>query len=87
VADLKQRYRAGRVGDVEVKKKLITALEAFLAPFRERRASIEARPDAVDDILATGNAVMRRVAADTHRASARRDGLHVHPLNRGAADL
>ena len=46
VDDLKERYRAGKVGDVEVKRKLIAALETFLAPIRERRAAVrgEARP-------------------------------------------
>jgi len=38
VADLKARYVAGKVGDVEVKKKLARALNDFLAPIRERRA-------------------------------------------------
>lgn len=65
VEDLKTRYREGRVGDVEVKKKLYAALESFLAPVRERRARFERTPDVVDDILAHGRRVMREVAADT----------------------
>ena len=40
VADLKERYRAGRVGDVEVKEKLAAAVNAFLDPMRERRATV-----------------------------------------------
>jgi tryptophanyl-tRNA synthetase len=59
VDDLKLRYREGRVGDVEVKKKLFAALEAFLAPIRERRAEFAARPKLVDEILLAGNDVMR----------------------------
>ena len=31
VEELKTRYRAGRVGDVEVKQRLVSALNAFLA--------------------------------------------------------
>jgi tryptophanyl-tRNA synthetase len=65
VDDLKLRYREGRVGDVEVKKKLYAALEAFVAPIRERRAHFEAKPKLVDEILMTGNDVMRGVARDT----------------------
>jgi tryptophanyl-tRNA synthetase len=65
VDDLKERYRAGKVGDVEVKKKLIVALETLLAPMRERRAELERQPDLVDDILHTGNDAMRKVARDT----------------------
>jgi tryptophanyl-tRNA synthetase len=65
VADLKTRYREGRVGDVEVKKKLFAALDVFLDPIRERRAGFAARPELVDDILAAGNSRMRDVAGDT----------------------
>jgi len=38
VEDLKTRYRAGKVGDVEVKTKLAKALNAHLEPMRARRA-------------------------------------------------
>ena len=50
VEDLKARYRAGKVGDVEVKKKLAAALNAMLEPMRERRArgAGAARPDPRD---------------------------------------
>ena len=40
VDDLKTRYRAGRVGDVEVKTKLAAAVNALLEPMRERRAAV-----------------------------------------------
>ena len=46
VDDLKERYRAGKVGDVEVKTKLADALNAHLDPIRERRAAVLAKPDA-----------------------------------------
>ncbi len=65
VEDLKERYRQGRVGDVEVKKKLARAVNAFLEPLRERRAAFEARAGLVDEILAEGNRRMREVAAET----------------------
>lgn len=65
VDDLKSRYREGRVGDVEVKKKLFAALDAFIAPIRDRRAEFEARPDIVTDILHAGNDTMRAIARDT----------------------
>ena len=44
VEDLKARYRAGKVGDVEVKIKLANALNAHLDPIRERRAAVLAKP-------------------------------------------
>jgi tryptophanyl-tRNA synthetase len=65
VDDLKTRYREGRVGDVEVKKKLIVAIERVLAPMRERRAHFEQQPDLIEEILHQGNERMRAVARDT----------------------
>jgi tryptophanyl-tRNA synthetase len=50
VQDLKDRYRQGKVGDVEVKKKLIRAMNAFLDPVRERRAYYAGRPHLVDKV-------------------------------------
>jgi len=65
VAELKERYRKGRVGDVEVKKKLARAINRFLDPIRERRARFAARPDLVREILAAGNARMREESEET----------------------
>ena len=65
VDDLKARYRAGKVGDVEVKTKLANALNAHLAPIRERRAAILATPDLLKEILFQGSRRARTVAAAT----------------------
>jgi tryptophanyl-tRNA synthetase len=65
VDDLKERYRQGRVGDVEVKRKLFHAIDTFLEPMRERRAAVEARPNFVEEILHAGNVHMRAVARET----------------------
>jgi len=65
VDDLKARYRAGKVGDVEVKTKLANALNAHLDPIRERRAAILARPDDLREMLVEGSKRARRVAAGT----------------------
>lgn len=54
VNDLKERYKAGKVGDVEVKQKLITAINNFLNPIREKRSYYEQNPDIVIDILKKG---------------------------------
>jgi tryptophanyl-tRNA synthetase len=53
------------VGDVEVKKKLSAALNAFLDPIRERRAYYAARPKLVDEILAAGAAKVRPISQAT----------------------
>jgi tryptophanyl-tRNA synthetase len=65
VNDLKQRYETGRVGDVEVKQKLAHALNAFLAPIRERRAYYEARPNLVREALDKGCREGRAIARET----------------------
>jgi tryptophanyl-tRNA synthetase len=65
VADLKARYRAGQVGDVEVKQKLASAINTFLDPIRERRERFAAQPGLVGDILSAGNARMRSESRET----------------------
>ncbi len=65
VAELKARYRAGKVGDVEVKQRLAVALERFLAPIRERRAKYERDPKLVDEILHEGSRRAREEARRT----------------------
>ncbi len=65
VDDLKERYLAGRVGDVEVKEKLAQALNTFLDPIRERRAHYEAHPTLVREALAAGSAYARNVGRET----------------------
>ncbi len=65
VDDLKARYRAGKVGDVEVKTKLANALNAHLAPIRERRAAVLSKPDRLREILFEGSKRAQKVAAGT----------------------
>jgi tryptophanyl-tRNA synthetase len=65
VDELKTRYRAGQVGDVEVKTKLAKALNARLDPIRERRAAVLAKPDRLKEVLFEGSRRARLVASDT----------------------
>ena len=65
VAELKERYRKGKVGDVEVKNKLARAINRFLDPIRERRARFARRPGLVKEILAAGNQRMREESEET----------------------
>jgi len=54
VEDLKNRYRNGQVGDVEVKRKLALAINNVLEPMRKRRADLEKNPERVNEILKQG---------------------------------
>ncbi|MCC7008434.1 MAG: tryptophan--tRNA ligase [Acidobacteria bacterium] len=65
VEDLERRYREGRVGDVEVKTKLAAAINAMLAPIRERREAALRRPGELRDLLVDGSAKARAVARET----------------------
>lgn len=65
VEDLKVRYRQGTVGDVEVKEKLIIALNNFLDPIRERRDHFANDPGLVEEIIYEGTIKMRVVADKT----------------------
>ncbi len=65
VEELKRRYRAGKVGDVEVKQRLARALNAFLDPIRERRAHYAARPGLVEEIVVEGTRRAREIASQT----------------------
>jgi tryptophanyl-tRNA synthetase len=65
VNDLKERYQLGKVGDVEVKKKLALALNNFLDPIRERRAALERNPKIVEEVLAAGSERARKEADET----------------------
>jgi len=55
VADLKDRYIKGQVGDVEVKTKLAAALNKFLSPIRERRAKFEGNEELIKSIIDEGS--------------------------------
>jgi tryptophanyl-tRNA synthetase len=59
VNDLKGRYRLGKVGDVEVKRKLARAINAFLDPIRERRAAYAQKPGMVEEVLMEGTRAMQ----------------------------
>ena len=65
VEDLKTRYRAGKVGDVEVKTKLASAMNVALEPLRARRVDLLARPDDLRDIVSEGSRRARLTAQAT----------------------
>ena len=87
VDDLKERYRAGKVGDVEVKTKLAAALNAHLDPIRERRAAVLARPDHLKEILFEGSRARPRRGAGDDGAGEGRGEDFVSTMNGRTARL
>jgi len=62
VDDLKSRYKEGKVGDVEVKEKLVKAMNDFLDPIRAKRAEFEKDTKLVDKILKEGTQKASEIA-------------------------
>ncbi|MCF7929869.1 MAG: tryptophan--tRNA ligase [Spirochaetales bacterium] len=75
VEELKERYRKGAVGDVEVKKKLSLALNNFLDPIREKRNDFASRSGFVDEVIYNGTVKMREEARATLNAAKKAMGL------------
>lgn len=67
VESLKERYRAGQVGDVEVKEKLIAAHERKFQKPKDRRQKLASDPKMVDKILFEGARKAGEVAGETLR--------------------
>lgn len=65
VEDLKMRYREGNVGDVEVKEKLIVAINEFLDPIRERRKLFESEKGLIEEIIYDGTERMNEISQAT----------------------
>lgn len=65
VQDLKNRYKEGKVGDIEVKEKLFVALNEFLKPIREKRIEFAKDANQIDKILKEGTDRARKVAGET----------------------
>lgn len=75
VNDLKDRYRRGKVGDIEVKEKLAAALNRTLQPIRERRKVFEEQSDVVDNAIRSGTDRGREIAATTMAGVRRAMGI------------
>lgn len=65
VKSLKEQYRAGGLGDVKLKRRLIDLLDAFIAPIRERRQELAKDPNYVMNILLDGTKKTLHVAEQT----------------------
>jgi len=65
IAQMKEQYQKGGLGDVKVKRYLAEVLNATLEPLRQRRAEYAQDPQAVMAIIKAGTEHAREVAAQT----------------------
>lgn len=75
VAELKARYQAGKIGDVEVKQRLTAALNEYLAPLRERRAKLAGQTGYLLDVLREGILKARLIASQAYEEAQQAMGL------------
>lgn len=65
VQEAEEKYRLGKIGDVECKRKLIDVLVELTEPMRQRRSSYEKNPDYVLEVLKSGTEKANEVAEQT----------------------
>lgn len=65
VEEAKARYQAGRIGDVECKKRLVEVLTAFIAPLHQKRLDLEKNIDYVKSVLRAGAEKANATANET----------------------
>ncbi|HEY8153562.1 MAG TPA: tryptophan--tRNA ligase [Myxococcota bacterium] len=70
-----ERARRGGLGYGDVKKDLLARLLAHFEPMRERREALARQPDEVEDVLASGAARARALAAPVLAAAREAAGL------------
>lgn len=75
VEDIKTRYRAGKVGDVEVKQRLADVLNDYLGPLRERREELISQPKMLLEVLFSGTVKAKFVAKETLEKTHQKIGL------------
>ena len=75
VEDLKARYLQGAVGDVEVKEKLVRALNDFLGPLGERREQYASQTGLVERVIYEGTLRASEEGDETVRLMKKAMGL------------
>ena len=80
LAELAARYRAGGMGYGEVKKQLFERMWEYFAPYREKRAQLEANLDFVHEVMQKGADKAREIAAPTLKDVRRKVGLNYREI-------
>ncbi|MEK7553442.1 MAG: tryptophan--tRNA ligase [Patescibacteria group bacterium] len=65
VEEMKEKYKKGKIGDVEIKNKLVEVLNEFLEPIRKRRKEYEKDLGEVQNIILKGTQKAREAASET----------------------
>lgn len=65
IAEMKEHYQRGGLGDSVVKKYLLEVLQAFLEPIRQRREQLAKDPQEVMKVLYKGSEVAAKKAQET----------------------
>ena len=65
VEKLKEHYKRGGLGDVEIKKRLIGVLENVISPIRIKRRELAKSPEFIEKLLREGTEKTRAVAKET----------------------
>ncbi len=76
VAELREMYAGGRIGDGDVKKELGESINALLGPIRERRAKYEGQDKAILEIIRAGCAKANNTAEQTLEAAKKALRMH-----------
>jgi tryptophanyl-tRNA synthetase len=75
VEEFKTRYREGKIGDIQVKRRLAEVLNETLAPLRQRRLNWANRPADLIDILRAGTQRARPIAQAIFKEVEKKMGL------------
>jgi tryptophanyl-tRNA synthetase len=75
VIDFKERYRAGRIGDVAIKRRLAVVVNQYLAPLRQHRSELIKKPDELLDVLYQGTAKAKPLVQATFEEVQQKMGL------------
>lgn len=63
VEEFKSLYRAGKIGDMPVKMRLMEEINSLLNPFRDIRAEYESKPEYVKEILLDHTSDARKISS------------------------
>jgi tryptophanyl-tRNA synthetase len=63
--ELAEQCRTAKIGCVECKRRLADGINSALAPLREQRAALAARPDDVTEVLSEGARRAKKIAKET----------------------